>query len=87
VAPTAPGAVGALIFGIVGLLACGFFGIPAIVMGSRARQQIAASGNRYGGDGMALAGVILGWISVGFLALGLVVLFFALVSLGAASAS
>jgi hypothetical protein len=37
-------------------------GIPAIVLGHRARRQIRWSGQR--GDGMALAGVALGWAGV-----------------------
>ncbi len=54
----------------IAALACGigqiFFwfvaGVPAIVFGHVARRQIRASGE--GGDGMALAGLILGYIGV-----------------------
>ena len=39
-------------------------GIPAIVLGRNARREISASGGQLSGDGMAQAGVILGWIDV-----------------------
>jgi hypothetical protein len=38
----------------------GITSVIAIVLGNRARKEIRTSGE--GGDGMALAGVILGWI-------------------------
>jgi hypothetical protein len=53
-------AVGALICGIVPF----FGGIPAVVLGHVARGQIKRTGER--GDGVAVAGLILGylWISL-----------------------
>ncbi len=38
--------------------------IPAVVCGHMARSQIRRTGEQ--GAGMALAGLILGWIGVGF---------------------
>ena len=38
--------------------------IPAVVLGHMARGQIRRTGEQ--GAGMALAGLILGWIGVGF---------------------
>jgi hypothetical protein len=38
--------------------------IPAVVCGHMARHQIRRTGEQ--GAGMALAGLILGWIGVGF---------------------
>jgi len=50
----------------VGALACGIFGvflgIPAVILGHAARGQIRKSGER--GDGMAIAGLVLGYLSV-----------------------
>ena len=51
-------AVGSLACGIFGL----FLGIPAVVLGHAARKQIEKSGER--GDGMAIAGLILGYLSL-----------------------
>jgi hypothetical protein len=62
-----------MILGIVGLLCCGFFtGIPAIILGGSARKEIAASGGAQTGEGMAKAGVILGWIAVALGIIGLI---------------
>lgn len=45
-------------------------GVLAVAMGIRARQAINASGGRLTGEGMAMAGIIIGAVSVaaGFLA-------------------
>jgi hypothetical protein len=54
-----------MILGIVSLVACGVvLGIVAVVLGSSARKEIAASGGMQTGEGMAKAGVVLGWIGV-----------------------
>lgn len=78
--PTAEGAVGSLVCGILGLVLCGLLGIPAIIMGNKARRNIKWSGDRLGGDGMALAGVILGWIAVVSMIIGVVVVVILLAS-------
>lgn len=54
-------AVASFVLGIVGL---GIGHIAAVVLGYRARRQIAASQGVQGGSGLALAGVVLGWIGV-----------------------
>ncbi len=53
-------AIGALVCGIVPV----FLGIPAVVLGHTARGQIRKSGER--GDGMAVTGLVLGylWLSL-----------------------
>jgi hypothetical protein len=51
--------------------------ILAVIFGHIAKGEIRASGGQQGGDGMALAGLILGYIG---LALGIVYLLMALVS-------
>jgi hypothetical protein len=40
----------------------GLTGIPAVILGHTARAEIKRTGE--GGEGFALAGVILGWLSV-----------------------
>ncbi len=55
------------------LLLCVFFlsplsavaGVPAVILGRNARREIQASGGQLTGDGMALAGIIMGWINIG----------------------
>ncbi len=71
--PTAPGAVSALVTGLIGLLICAPVGIAAIILGGKAQQRIAESNGYYGGDGMALAGKILGWVAVALFVIGIVV--------------
>ena len=60
-------AVGALTCGLAVFLTMGLTGIPAIVLGYRARREVRATGQR--GDGMALAGMILGWAGVALVAI------------------
>src|SRR5262245_25951062 len=51
----------AFVLGILSLLFCGIFtGIPAIVLGRRARREIDASGGQLGGRGTATAGLVTG---------------------------
>lgn len=74
--PNHKDAVPSLVLGILSLVLCGFVtGIPAIILGRRARREIASSGGALGGEGMATAGVVMGLIStvVAGLALLLVV--------------
>jgi hypothetical protein len=67
-------AIGAMVVSIVGLalLPCygggGLLGLVGAILGHASRRQIKA--NRESGDGMALAGVIIGWITF---ALGLII--------------
>ncbi|THV30757.1 DUF4190 domain-containing protein [Glycomyces paridis] len=58
-------AIASLVVGIVGLCFC--FGFIAIPLGSAARRRIETTGQS--GDGLAIAGIVLGWLSVGFIAL------------------
>jgi hypothetical protein len=55
-------AVAALACGIGEFLTMGLTAIPAIVLGHTARRQVRKTGQR--GDGMALAGLTLGWIGL-----------------------
>lgn len=55
----------ALIMGILSFVVLPFVGaIVAIVLGRNARREIQQSGGRLSGDGMALAGIVLGWINI-----------------------
>jgi hypothetical protein len=54
-------ATAALVFGILGLL-IGILSVPALVFGYSAKGQIDRSGGVQGGRGMAIAGIVLGWI-------------------------
>ena len=87
VAPPTPGsATTALVLGILSLVMCGLFtGIPAMIVGRNAKREIAASGGRLGGEGVANAGFITGLIGTLLSVLGLV--FFILIIVVGISAS
>jgi hypothetical protein len=59
-------AIVSLIFGILGLVGmCPTIGsIVAVVTGGMAQREIQADPARYTGDGLAKAGLILGWIGI-----------------------
>lgn len=70
--PTSTNAIISLVAGIVGL----FFlpvigGIVAILTGNSAKKEIANSGGTVGGEGLAKAGVIIGWIGLALWAIGI----------------
>jgi hypothetical protein len=74
-ARTAPGAVGSLVLGILGLVLCGIFtAIPAVIMGNKARRLIDSSRGQYEGRGMATAGLVMGWIGIALSIVGIIVL-------------
>jgi hypothetical protein len=73
-------AILSLIFGIGQMILWPFITIPAIVLGHVARKQIRATGEN--GDGLALAGLILGWIGAGVLALGIIAIVVLVASAG-----
>jgi hypothetical protein len=62
-------AIASMVLGILWLYWIG--SILALVFGYTAKRQIQERGEA--GGGMATAGIVLGWVGVGFLALGLVV--------------
>ena len=61
--PTSGLAIGSLVCGILELFTLGFAAIPAVILGHLARTQIRRSGER--GDGMAIAGLVLGYLGIG----------------------
>lgn len=61
--PTTNGfSIASLVLGIVWVFGIG--AILAVVFGFVARKQIRESGGRQGGSGMALAGIILGFVGI-----------------------
>lgn len=84
--PMPPGtnssAVAALICGVAGTFV-GITAIPAVILGHKARREIRRTGEQ--GDGMALAGLVLGWLVTAAFLVGLG--FVALVGLAAMSSS
>ncbi len=85
---TSGDAIASLVLGICGLVVCPLVcSVLAIVYGKRARDEIAASNGRVGGDAYASAGIITGWVGLGLCALGLAffVFFILLFAAGASS--
>jgi hypothetical protein len=60
-----------LVLGLV--FACGIGSILALVFGHQAKNEIEASNGTQGGEGMATAGIVLGWVGVGLAILYLVI--------------
>lgn len=60
--PTNGKAVGAVVCGGLTVFTGGLTAIPAVVLGHTARAEIRRTGEA--GDGMALTGLVLGWLSV-----------------------
>jgi hypothetical protein len=66
-------AIASLVLGIGGVTILPLLGsILAIILGYMARNEIRQQPGELSGDGLALAGIVLGWISVGLAVLGLV---------------
>ncbi len=66
--PTNGLAVAAMVVSLTSIVACGFPAIVGAIMGHVARRQIRERGEA--GDGMALTGVIVGWIVFALSVLG-----------------
>ncbi|WLW58464.1 DUF1707 and DUF4190 domain-containing protein [Streptomyces sp. YU58] len=54
-------AVGAAVCGLLCVPTFGFTGIPAVILGHAARAEIERTGEA--GDGLAMTGLVLGWLS------------------------
>lgn len=65
-------AIASLVLGIVWI--AGLSSILALVFGYMAKGQIDRSGGREGGRGLAIAGIVLGWIGVGGLILWIILI-------------
>jgi hypothetical protein len=69
--PTSNLAVASLVAGVAGLVLLPVVGgILAIILGYMARKEIRERPDQLSGDGLALVGIVLGWISVGLVVLG-----------------
>jgi hypothetical protein len=72
--PTSGLAIASLLLGIGGLTILPLLGsILAIIFGYMARKDIRQRAGLVSGDGLAVAGIVLGWISIGLAVLGLLV--------------
>jgi len=66
--------VGSLILGILAIFPLGIFaGIPAVVLGHLSKSSIARSMGRLKGEGMATAGLVMGYLSAAFIPLVLII--------------
>ncbi len=82
-APSSGAATASLIFGILSYVFLPVIGaIVAVICGHVALGQIRASGDRVGGKGMAIAGLVLGYLQI----VGFVLIIVFVVILGAAIA-
>ncbi len=80
-------AIAALVCGIVAFATCMTpVGLAAVILAPQAKREIRAQPDRYDGEGMAQAGLILGWIAVALTVLG-VALFVVLLIVGATADS
>ncbi|WP_327067390.1 DUF1707 and DUF4190 domain-containing protein [Kitasatospora sp. NBC_01302] len=61
-APNNGMAIASLVLGLLCVPSAGVLGVPAVITGHLARRQIRET--REGGDGMATAGLVLGYLSV-----------------------
>ncbi|MFJ5776636.1 DUF1707 and DUF4190 domain-containing protein [Streptomyces sp. NPDC093094] len=73
-------AIGAVICGGLVFFTGGLTGVPAVVLGHLARNEIRQTGDS--GDGLALTGLVLGWLATGAWALFLLSLLLLAVALG-----
>ncbi|MFJ2259900.1 DUF1707 and DUF4190 domain-containing protein [Streptomyces sp. NPDC087844] len=71
-------AVGAAICGVLCLVTVGLTGIPAVILGHSARSEMRRTGE--GGEGLALTGLVFGWLSTVGWALLVTLLFVAVVT-------
>lgn len=69
-------AVTSLVAGILGWTLLPLLGtIVAIITGHMARKEIRTSGGRLDGDGLAIGGLVLGWVSAVLWVVGVLVFF------------
>lgn len=59
---------------VLDILFCGMVtALLAVIFGNIALEKIAASNGAEKGRGLAIAGIVLGWIGLGILAIGLLI--------------
>jgi hypothetical protein len=72
VPPTSPLAIVSVIAGIIGFSAMPVVGgIVALITGYMARKETRATPPTASGDGLALAGIIMGWLQIGLAVVGI----------------
>ncbi len=85
-ARTEPLAIASLILAIVSIFICGcgfFLSIPAVICGHIALNRINAAEGRLAGRGLALAGLIIGYLMLAITAVGVIFsLFGSMLSIG-----
>lgn len=75
--PTSTMAIVSLIASILGWTIVPVIGsIVGVITGHMAKKEIRESGGRLGGDGLATAGLIIGYIALGFSVLGICIALF-----------
>lgn len=65
--PTSGLAIASLVLGIIGLIACyvnGLFAIPAVICGHMALKRTGDPQKPVGGRGMAIAGLVMGYLGI-----------------------
>lgn len=76
-------AIVSLVLGILGFVCLGFLGgIGAIITGFIARKKAKENPSEYGGEGIALAGIIIGALST-ILSIGFLIIYFVLLGMNA----
>jgi Domain of unknown function (DUF4190) len=73
-------AIASMVLGILGSTTCLIGAILALVFGYKARREIDASGGQQQGRGMAIAGIVLGWVWIGLAAAYVIVVIIVAVS-------
>lgn len=73
-------AIASLVLGIVWLFGIG--SILALVFGYIGKSQIDRSGGRESGRGLAIAGIVLGWVGVGLLLLAITLVILGFLNMG-----
>jgi hypothetical protein len=81
--PTSGLAIASLVTGILGFMGPVLFSIIALVTGYAARRETRGMPPNATGDGLATAGIIMGWIQIGLAAAAIcVVVAFLLLGIG-----
>jgi hypothetical protein len=71
-------AIASLVLSIAGLVTCLIFlGIPAVIFGYMAKKNIRESRGTIGGEPLATAGLIIGWIEIGLMMLFIIIIIIA----------
>jgi hypothetical protein len=79
--PNSPLAIASLVSGILAWVFLPFIAaVIAIVTGHMARGEIRRSGGRFSGEGMAIIGMILGYVQLAMIALGACFFLFVIVA-------